>query len=128
MASRGINRVTIVGNLGQDPEVRVLPDNSKVANFTVATSESWLDKTSGEKREETEWHRISVFGKLAEVVEKYLMKGTQVYIEGNLKTRKWVDNDNVERYTTEIVIRFGGTMQILSGGRRPDNGQPPPVQ
>ncbi|PKB89382.1 hypothetical protein A8A01_14765 [Ewingella americana] len=87
-----------------------------------------MDKTSGEKREETEWHRISVFGKLAEVVEKYLMKGTQVYIEGNLKTRKWVDNDNVERYTTEIVIRFGGTMQILSGGRRPDNGQPPPAQ
>jgi len=124
MASRGINRVTVVGNLGQDPDVRELPDKSKVANFTVATSESWTDKASGEKREETEWHRISVFGKLAEVAEKYLMKGTQVYIEGSLKTRKWTDNENIDRYTTEIVIRYGGAMQILSGGRRPENGQP----
>ncbi len=123
MSSRGVNRVTIVGNLGQDPDVRLLPDNSKVANFTVATSESWQDKNSGEKREETEWHRIVIFGKLAEIAEKYLMKGTQVYIEGSLKTRKWTDNDNVERYTTEIVIRFGGTLQILSGGRRPDTGE-----
>ncbi|EAT6622112.1 single-stranded DNA-binding protein [Salmonella enterica] len=123
MSSRGVNRVTIVGNLGQDPDVRLLPDNSKVANFTVATSESWQDKNSGEKREETEWHRIVIFGKLAEIAEKYLMKGTQVYIEGSLKTRKWTDNDNVERYTTEVVIRFGGTLQILSGGRRPDAGE-----
>ncbi|EBX9102660.1 single-stranded DNA-binding protein [Salmonella enterica subsp. enterica] len=123
MSSRGVNRVTIVGNLGQDPDVRLLPDNSKVANFTVATSESWQDKNSGEKREETEWHRIVIFGKLAEIAEKYLMKGTQVYIEGSLKTRKWTDNDNVERYTTEVVIRFGGTLQILSGGRRPDTGE-----
>lgn len=123
MSSRGVNRVTIVGNLGQDPDVRLLPDNSKVANFTVATSESWQDKNSGEKREETEWHRIVIFGKLAEIAEKYLMKGTQIYIEGSLKTRKWTDNDNVERYTTEVVIRFGGTLQILSGGRRPDTGE-----
>ncbi|ENM6787249.1 single-stranded DNA-binding protein [Escherichia coli] len=123
MSSRGVNRVTIVGNLGQDPDVRLLPDNSKVANFTVATSESWQDKNSGEKREETEWHRIVIFGKLAEIAEKYLMKGTQVYIEGSLKTRKWTDNDSVERYTTEVVIRFGGTLQILSGGRRPDTGE-----
>lgn len=123
MSSRGVNRVTIVGNLGQHPDVRLLPDNSKVANFTVATSESWQDKNSGEKREETEWHRIVIFGKLAEIAEKYLMKGTQVYIEGSLKTRKWTDNDSVERYTTEVVIRFGGTLQILSGGRRPDTGE-----
>ncbi|EAO9157870.1 single-stranded DNA-binding protein [Salmonella enterica] len=123
MSSRGVNRVTIVGNLGQDPDVRILPDNSKVANFTVATSESWQDKNSGEKREETEWHRIVIFGKLAEIAEKYLMKGTQVYIEGSMKTRKWTDNNNVERYTTEVVIRFSGTLQILSGGRRPDTGE-----
>lgn len=126
MSHRGINRVTLVGNLGQDPDIRLLPDGSKVANFTVATSESWLDKTSCEKREDTEWHRVAVFGKLAEVVEKYLVKGTQVYLEGSLKTRKWADTASVEHYTTEIVVRLGGTMQILSGGRRPES--PPPVE
>ena len=120
MASRGVNKVILVGNLGQDPEVRYMPSGGAVANITLATSESWRDKASGEMKEQTEWHRVVLFGKLAEVAGEYLRKGAQVYIEGQLRTRKWTDQAGVEKYTTEIVVNVGGTMQMLGG--RPSNG------
>ena len=115
MASRGVNRVTILGNLGNDPEVKQTASGSAIANLTVATSESWNDKTTGEKREAVEWHRVVLFGKLAEVASEYLRKGSQVYIEGQLRTRKWTDNAGVEKYTTEIVVGMNGVMQMLGG-------------
>ena len=114
MANRGINKVILVGNLGQDPEVRYMPNGNAVANFSVATSESWKDKQTGETRDRTEWHRIVVFGKLAEIAGEYIKKGTQVYLEGQLQTRKWQDQSGQDRYTTEVVINpIGGTLQIL---------------
>ena len=114
MANRGINRVILVGHLGQDPEVRYMPNGNAVANFSVATSESWKDKQTGETRDRTEWHRIVVFGKLAEIAGQYLKKGTQVYIEGQLQTRKWQDQSGQDRYTTEVVINpLGGALQML---------------
>ena len=115
MASRGVNRVTILGNLGNDPEVKYTNSGSAIANLTVATSESWNDKATGEKREAVEWHRVVLFGKLAEVAGEYLRKGSQVYIEGQLRTRKWTDNAGVEKYTTEIVVGMNGVMQMLGG-------------
>jgi len=115
MASRGVNKVILVGNLGQDPEVRYMPNGGAVANITLATSESWRDKQTGETKEKTEWHRVVLFGKLAEVAGEYLRKGSQVYIEGSLQTRKWTDQAGVEKYTTEIVVNVGGTMQMLGG-------------
>ena len=116
MASRGVNKVILVGNLGQDPEVRYLPSGGAVANFTLATSDSWRDKQTGEMKEQTEWHRVVMFGKLAEVASEYLRKGSQVYIEGQLRTRKWTDQSGQERYTTEInVPQIGGVMQMLGG-------------
>ncbi|UYA61824.1 Single-stranded DNA-binding protein [Pectobacterium sp. F1-1] len=115
MASRGVNKVILVGNLGQDPEVRYMPNGGAVANITLATSESWRDKQTGEQKEKTEWHRVVLFGKLAEVAGEYLRKGSQVYIEGALQTRKWSDQAGVERYTTEVVVNVGGTMQMLGG-------------
>ncbi len=115
MASRGVNRVILVGNLGQDPEVRYMPNGGAVTNITLATSESWRDKQTGETKEVTEWHRIVLFGKLAGVAGEYLRKGSQVYIEGQLKTRKWQDQSGQDRYTTEVVVNVGGTMQMLSG-------------
>ncbi|RJL47846.1 single-stranded DNA-binding protein SSB1 [Pectobacterium carotovorum] len=115
MASRGVNKVILVGNLGQDPEVRYMPNGGAVANITLATSESWRDKQTGEQKEKTEWHRVVLFGKLAEVAGEYLRKGSQVYIEGALQTRKWADQSGVERYTTEVVVNVGGTMQMLGG-------------
>ncbi|MBE5204198.1 single-stranded DNA-binding protein SSB1 [Pectobacterium sp. FL60-S17] len=115
MASRGVNKVILVGNLGQDPEVRYMPNGGAVANITLATSESWRDKQTGEQKEKTEWHRVVLFGKLAEVAGEYLRKGSQVYIEGALQTRKWADQAGVERYTTEVVVNVGGTMQMLGG-------------
>ena len=123
MASRGVNKVIIVGNLGQDPEVRMLPNGDAVANITVATSESWRDKTSGEQREKTEWHKVSLFGKLAEIAGEYLKKGSQVYIEGQLQTRKWQDQQGQDRYTTEVVVQgYNGIMQML-GGRQQGSDQ-----
>ncbi|KLU14968.1 MULTISPECIES: single-stranded DNA-binding protein SSB1 [Xenorhabdus] len=114
MASRGVNKVILVGNLGQDPEVRYMPNGGAVANITLATSESWRDKQTGEMREKTEWHRVVFFGKLAEVAGEYLRKGSQVYIEGSLQTRKWQDQSGQDRYTTEIVVNpIGGVMQML---------------
>ena len=115
MASRGVNKVILVGNLGQDPEVRYMPNGGAVANITLATSESWRDKATGEMKEQTEWHRVVLFGKLAEVASEYLRKGSQVYIEGQLRTRKWTDQSGQDRYTTEVVVNVGGTMQMLGG-------------
>ena len=114
MANRGINKVILVGHLGQDPEVRYMPNGNAVANFSVATSESWKDKQTGETRDRTEWHRVVVFGKLAEIAGEYIKKGTQVYLEGQLQTRKWQDQSGQDRYTTEVVINpLGGTLQML---------------
>ncbi|USD65027.1 single-stranded DNA-binding protein [Vibrio sp. SCSIO 43136] len=116
MASRGINKVILVGNLGNDPEIRYMPNGGAVANITIATSESWRDKATGEQREKTEWHRVALFGKLAEVAGEYLRKGSQVYIEGQLQTRKWQDQSGQDRYTTEVVVQgFNGVMQMLGG-------------
>ena len=121
MASRGINKVILIGHLGQDPEVRYMPNGNAVVNMTLATSENWKDKNTGENKERTEWHRIVLFGKLAEIAGEYLKKGSQVYIEGSLQTRKWQDQNGLERYTTEIVVNIGGTMQML--GSRHSNTQ-----
>ncbi|MBA5206052.1 single-stranded DNA-binding protein [Pectobacterium versatile] len=120
MASRGVNKVILIGHLGQDPEVRYMPNGGAVANITLATSDTWRDKQSGEQKEKTEWHRVVIFGKLAEIAGEYLRKGSQVYIEGSLQTRKWADQAGVERYTTEIVVNVGGTLQML--GSRPNAG------
>ncbi len=131
-----VNKVILVGNLGKDPEVRYMPNGEAVTNITVATTDTWKDKNSGEKKEATEWHRVVFFRKLAEIAGQYLKKGSQVYIEGSLKTRKWQGQDGQDRYTTEIVA---DTMQMLgrregmgemppreaSGGGRPAQGKPP---
>jgi single-strand DNA-binding protein len=142
----GINKVILVGNLGQDPEIRYTADGRPIANFSIATSETWRDKNSGERREKTEWHRVVVFGKLAEICGEYLSKGRQVYIEGKLQTRKWQGQDGQDRYTTEVVVDVRGTMQMLGsrdagpsrpssyagnsgaggGGNHQDQGYPPP--
>ena len=114
--AKGVNRAIIIGRLGQDPEVRYMPNGNAVANFTVATSEQWKDQ-QGQKQEKTEWHRVTMFGKLAEICGEYLKKGSQVYIEGKLQTRKWTDKSNIERYTTEIVA---DRMQMLGSNKRND--------
>ena len=110
-----INKVILVGNLGRDPEVRFSQDGNKIVNMSLATSESWTDRSSGERREKTEWHRVVIFNdRLAEVAEKYLNKGSKVYLEGQLQTRKWTGNDGVEKYTTEVVLnRFRGELTML---------------
>ena len=112
-----VNKVILVGNLGRDPEIRSTQDGMRIANLAVATSESWRDKMSGERKERTEWHRVVIFNeRLAEIAEKYLKKGAKVYIEGALQTRKWTDNSGQERYTTEIVLqRFRGELTMLDG-------------
>ena len=107
-----VNKVIIVGNLGRDPETRYMPSGDAMTNIAVATTDKWKDKTSGEQKEATEWHRIAFFGKLAEIAGQYLKKGSQVYIEGKLRTRKWTDKEGVEKYTTEIIA---DTMQMLGG-------------
>lgn len=113
MAVRGINKVVLIGRLGKDPEVRYIPNGGAVTNLQLATSETWRDKQTGEMREQTEWHRVVLFGKLAEVAGEYLRKGAQVYIEGQLRTRSWDDNNGVTRYITEILVKTTGTMQML---------------
>lgn len=123
MASRGVNKVILIGNLGQDPEIRYMPSGGAVANLTLATSESWRDKQTGEMKEKTEWHRVVIFGKLAEIAGEYLRKGSQVYIEGQLQTRKWQDQSGQDRYSTEVVVNIGGSMQML-GGRGGQDGAP----
>ncbi|GIB75363.1 single-stranded DNA-binding protein [Vibrio cholerae] len=124
MASRGVNKVILIGNLGQDPEVRYMPSGGAVANITIATSETWRDKATGEQKEKTEWHRVTLYGKLAEVAGEYLRKGSQVYIEGQLQTRKWQDQSGQDRYSTEVVVQgYNGIMQML-GGRAQQGGMP----
>ena len=115
----GVNRVIIIGHLGNDPEIRKMPNGEQVANITVATSESWTDKNTGERKEAVEWHRIVLYRRLAEIAGQYLHKGSQVYIEGRLKTRKWQDNNGQDRYTTEIQ---GDNLQML-GGRQDEPKQ-----
>lgn len=112
--ARGINKVILIGNVGGDPETRYLPNGNAVTNLTLATSDSWRDKQSGEQKERTEWHRVSFFGKIAEIAGQYLSKGSKIYIEGRLQTREW-EKDGVKRYTTEVVVDMGGTMQMLDG-------------
>jgi single-strand DNA-binding protein len=115
MASKGVNKVILVGNLGKDPEVRYTPNGKAVANLALATSESWKDQ-SGQVQEKTEWHRVSIFGKLAEIAGEYLRKGSQIYIEGKLQTRKWTNKEGQDQYTTEIHLDpFNGVMQMLGG-------------
>jgi single-strand DNA-binding protein len=114
-----VNKVIIVGNLGKDPEVRYMPSGSAICNITVATSRQWKDKTSGDKQEETEWHRIVFFDRMAEIAGEYLKKGRPVYVEGRLKTRKWTDKDGVDKYTTEIVatdMQLLGSREGMGGG------------
>lgn len=111
MASRGINKVILVGNLGNDPEVRYMPNGNAVANVSLATSDSWKDKATGEQQEKTEWHRVVFFNRLAEIVEQYVKKGSKLYIEGRLQTRSW-EQDGIKRYSTEIIA---SEMQMLDG-------------
>jgi len=113
MASRGVNKVILIGNLGADPEVRYMPSGDAVANCRIATSEAWKDKNSGEMQERTDWHNVVFFGKIAEIVKQYLHKGSKIYVEGKLRTRKWQGQDGQDRYTTEVVVDIGGTMQML---------------
>ena len=123
----GVNKVIILGNLGKDPEVKFMPSGGGVANLTIATSESWKDKQTGEQKEKTEWHRVVMFGKLAEIAGEYLKKGSKVYIEGSLQTRKWTNQQGQDQYTTEIVVQgFNGTMQMLDS--KPQGQQQAPQQ
>ncbi|HGN0007857.1 TPA: single-stranded DNA-binding protein [Proteus mirabilis] len=128
MASKGVNKCILIGHLGQDPEIRYMPSGGAVANLTLATSESWRDKQTGEMKEKTEWHRVCIFGKLAEIAGEYLRKGSQVYIEGSLQTRKWTDQSGQDRYTTEVVVNIGGTMQMLGGNGGNQAGSQKPQQ
>jgi len=130
-----VNKVIIVGNLGRDPETRYMPSGDAITSIAVATTDSWKDKTTGEKKEQTEWHRVSFFGKLAEIAGQYLKKGSQVYVEGSLRTRKYTDKDGVEKYSTEIrgdTMQMLGSRQGMGGGAGMDDGgyssAPPPRQ
>ncbi|WP_336187207.1 single-stranded DNA-binding protein [Pseudomonas aeruginosa] len=119
--SRGVNKVILVGNVGGDPETRYMPNGNAVTNITLATSESWKDKQTGQQQERTEWHRLVFFGKLAEIVGQHVKKGQQLYVEGSLRTRKWQAQDGQDRYTTEIIVDMHGQMQMLGG--KPVNEQ-----
>ncbi|OYQ75827.1 single-stranded DNA-binding protein [Wohlfahrtiimonas chitiniclastica] len=121
--ARGINKVILLGHLGRDPEVKYMPNGNAVANMTIATSESWKDRNSGQPQERTEWHRVVIFGKLADIAGQYLRKGSLVYIEGQLQTRKWTDQSGQDRYTTEIVVNVTGTMQMLDRKGAMDGAQ-----
>jgi len=126
MAQRGVNKAILIGNLGSDPETRAMSSGDMVANLSIATSEVWRDKQTGENRERTEWHRVALFGKLAEIAQQYLRKGSKVYIEGQLRTRKWQAQDGIDRYTTEIVVGMGGTLQMLdTKGSERGHSHPP---
>ncbi len=136
MASRGVNKVILIGNLGQDPEVRYMPNGGAVCNLTVATSESWKDKNTGENQERTEWHRIVMYRRLAEIAGEYLKKGSKVYLEGKLQTRKWQDKQGQDRYTTEVVAdemqmldsRGGGSAGFAPQQSRPAASNQAPAQ
>lgn len=133
MSSKGVNKVILIGNLGKDPEIRYTPGGDAIANLTIATSESWKDKQSGEQKEITEWHRVVAYGRLAQIMGEYLKKGSKVYVEGSLRTRKWQDKDGQDRYTTEVRCnemqmldgRGGGDQSAQQrGGGRPQSNQP----
>ncbi|MGL4757541.1 MAG: single-stranded DNA-binding protein [Aeromonadaceae bacterium] len=133
MASSGVNKCIIIGRVGQDPEVRYSPSGMCFCNVSIATSESWKDKQSGEQKERTEWHRVVLQGKLAEIAGEYLKKGSQAYFEGKLQTRKWQDQSGQDKYTTEVVVdSFTGVMQLLGGkpqqSQQPKGGQQPAQQ
>ena len=136
MASRGINKVILIGNLGKDPETRYMPSGGAVTNITVATSETWKDKNTGEQQERTEWHRVAFFNRLAEIAGEYLKKGSKVYIEGSLRTRKWQGQDGQDRYTTEIIAnemqmldsRGGGGDAPFARQQQPSTQQPASAQ
>jgi single-strand DNA-binding protein len=125
MATRGINKVILIGNLGQDPETRFMPSGGAVTNVSIATSESWKDKNSGEQQERTEWHRVVFFNRLAEIAGEYLKKGSKVYVEGSLRTRKWQDKDGQDRYTTEIVADQMQMLDSRGGSADEDFGGSP---
>ena len=121
-----VSKTILIGNLGQDPEVRFMPNGNAVCNFSLATTEKWKDKTTGQPVEKTEWHRVSIFGKLAEIAGQYLRKGSKIYIEGRNQTREW-EKDGVKRYTTEVIVDMRGTMQMLDGkqdGQQQGQAQP----
>ncbi len=120
MSARGVNKVILIGNLGNEPDVRYMPSGDAVANVSLATSDAWKDKNTGEMQERTEWHRVVFFGKLAEIVKQYLHKGSKIYVEGKLRTRKWQGQDGQDRYTTEVVVDINGSMQMLDS--RPGGG------
>ncbi len=125
--ARGINKVILIGNVGGDPDTRFLPNGNAVTNLTLATSDSWRDRQTGQMQERTEWHRVTFFGKIAEIAGQYLRKGSKVYIEGRLQTREW-EKDGVKRYTTEVIVDMGGTMQMLdSRGGGDDSGASRPA-
>lgn len=130
--ARGVNKVILIGNVGGDPEVRYMPNGNAVANVTLATSDSWKDKQTGQQQERTEWHRVVFFGRLAEIVGEYVRKGSKLYVEGRLQTREW-EKDGVKRYTTEVVVDINGQMQLLDSrgqgggdnmGQRPQQSRP----
>ena len=124
--ARGINKVILVGNLGADPETRYMPSGGAVTNVRLATTRSWKDKNTGEQQERTEWHRVVIFGRLAEVAAEYLRKGSQAYVEGELRTNKWQDRDGNDRYTTEVVVSgFDGKLVLLGG--RQEGSAPAPM-
>jgi len=121
--ARGVNKAILIGNVGQDPEVKVLPSGASVANFTLATTETWVDKQSGQRQERVEWHRCNAFGKLAEIIQQFVKKGSKLYLEGSIHTRKWTDQSGADRYSTEIKVR---DMQMLdSGGGQQQGGNAP---
>ena len=124
--ARGINKVILIGKLGGDPETRYLPNGNAVTNLTLATSDSWRDKQTGQMQERTEWHRVTFFGKIAEIAGQYLRKGSKIYIEGRLQTREW-EKDGVKRYTTEVIVDIGGTMQMLDSRGDNDGASRAPV-
>ena len=119
--ARGVNKVILVGNAGADPEVRYMPNGNAVTTITLATSESWKDKQTGQQQDRTEWHRVVFFGRLAEIAGEYIRKGSQVYVEGQLRTRKWQGQDGQDRYTTEIIVDINGQMQLLGGAPQGGN-------
>ncbi|HCF2191707.1 single-stranded DNA-binding protein [Pseudomonas aeruginosa] len=128
---RGVNKVILVGNVGSDPETRYMPNGNAVTNITLATSESWKDKQTGQQQERTEWHRVVFFGRLAEIAGEHLRKGSQVYVEGSLRTRKWQGQDGQDRYTKEIIVDMHGQMQMLGckpGNEQADQSRPSPQQ
>ncbi|BAS67933.1 MAG: single-stranded DNA-binding protein [Gammaproteobacteria bacterium] len=125
----GINKVILVGNLGQKPEIKYATNGNAITNLSIATSESWTDRATGQKQEKTEWHRVSVFGKLAEIIGQYCDKGSKLYVEGKLQTRKWQDQSGADRYTTEVVVSgFGGTIQMLDSRNTAGASTPAPQQ